>query len=201
MHINDKSKRQFLYKPSYFAGMIVDDEPLTFDSFYAISDEFISLKQTFYRSTLCELICELIHIFKMGSPNYSRLATLFGDSYDYTHGGLIAVYGLKEAKARKEEFETQHGLGKAGMDYGNKIIVSVEPVDRMFEDIIKIEMDIDIETLKVDFLYLYVNGSLDLIKVKNDLEQYYHNIVILKEESLTISNESCQIIITNSNLN
>ncbi|MNJ64375.1 hypothetical protein D3C77_603210 [compost metagenome] len=131
----------------------------------------------------------------MGWPNYSDLADLFGEDYDYAQGGLIAVYGLKKAHEKKEEFEKQHGKGKAGMDHGDKIIVKVEPVERQNNDIQKVEMDIDMECLKINDLYLYVNEIPNMDEMKGIIGQYYDDIEITVGERLIIKDESYRVIV------
>lgn len=195
MYTNNRDERKFLYVKKYFAGKVVDEEAGTFDTYYGFSDEYLELKQKLEESTLLELLIELVHIFKIGWPNSSRLASLFGKNYDYAQGGLIALVGLKKAHEMKEEFEKQHGKGKAGMDHGDKIIGKVEPVERQNNDIQKVEIDIDMECLKINDLYLYDNEIPNMDEMKATIEQYYDDIKITIGDRFIISDESYRVIV------
>ncbi|REK77662.1 hypothetical protein [Paenibacillus paeoniae] len=192
---NISKGRKFLYAKSYFIGVLVSTDSTISDWFE--NDERVQLEGFIKESSFADLLCELVHIFKAGLPNYYELSSLFSMNYEIVQGYLISRYGLENARKEKEEFERRFGKGKAGMDHGDKIICRVESVERNDQDIDKIEMDIDMECLKINDLYVYVNEIPDLDELKTNIEDRFNdveiNIVINKK--LIVKDETYRIIV------
>ncbi|NMP11406.1 hypothetical protein [Paenibacillus polymyxa] len=193
MYTNNSEERKFLYAKPYFAGVIVDTDSNGFDWFG--NDERGQLEIIIKESNFDDLICELVHIFKEGLPNYYELSSLFSMSYEIVQGYLISRYGLETARKEKEEFERRFGKGKAGMDNGDKIICRVKNVERKDQDISKIEMDIDIESLKINDLYLFVNEIPDLNELKTIIGTKFDDIDIAVGNKLIVKDKTYRIII------
>lgn len=193
MYTNNNEEKKFLYAKLYFAGVIVDTDSNGLDWFG--NDERGQLERIIKESNFTDLICELVHIFKEGLPNYYELSSLFSMQYEVVQGYLISRYGLETARKEKEEFERRIGKGKAGMDNGDKIICRVENVERKDQDISKIEMDIDIEFLKINDLYLFVNEIPDLNELKINIEQKFDDIDISVDNKLIIKDKTYRIIV------
>ncbi|MDR0266774.1 hypothetical protein [Paenibacillus sp.] len=193
MYTNNSEERKFLYAKPYFAGVIVDTDSNEFDWFG--NDERGQLGTFIKDSNFTELMCELVHIFKEGLPNYYELSSLFSIKYEIVQGYLISRYGLETARKEKEEFERRFGKGKAGMDSGDKIICRVENIERKDQDISKIEMDIDIECLKINDFYLFVNELPDLNEMKTNIELKFDNIDIFVGNKLIVKDKSYKIIV------
>ncbi|WP_312131031.1 hypothetical protein [Lysinibacillus capsici] len=193
MYTNNSEERKFLYAKLYFTGVIVDADSNGFDWFG--NDERGKLERIIKESKFTDLICELVHIFKDGLPNYYELSSLFSMKYEIVQGFLISRYGLETSLKEKEEFERRFGKGKAGMDNGNKIICRVENIERKDQDISKIEMDIDIECLKINDLYLFVKEIPDLNELKTNLEAKFDDIDISVGKKLIIKDKTYRIIV------
>jgi hypothetical protein len=193
VYTNNSEERKFLYAKPYFAGVIVDTDSNEFDWFG--NDERGQLGTFIKDSNFTELMCELVHIFKEGLPNYYELSSLFSIKYEIVQGYLISRYGLETARKEKEEFERRFGKGKAGMDSGDKIICRVENIERKDQDISKIEMDIDIECLKINDFYLFVNELPDLNEMKTNIELKFDNIDIFVGNKLIVKDKSYKIIV------
>ncbi len=193
MYTNYSQERNFLYTKPYFAKVIVDTVSNGFDWFG--NDEKGQLGRIIKESNFTDLICELVHIFKEGLPNYYELSSLFSMKYEIVQGYLISRYGLETARKEKEEFERWFGKGKAGMDNGDKIICRVENVERKDQDISKIEMDIDMECLKINDLYLFVNEIPDLNELKTIIEAKFDDIHISVGNRLILKEKTYRIIV------
>lgn len=193
MYTNNSEERKFLYAKPYFVGVIVDTDSNGFDWFE--NDERGQLGRFIKESNFTDLICELVHIFKEGLPNYYELSSLFSMKYEIVQGYLISRYGLETARKEKEEFERRFGKGKTGMDNGDKIICRVENVERKDQDISKIEMDIDIECLKINDLYLFVNELPDMNELKTNIEAKFDDIDIAVGNKLIVKDKTYRIIV------
>ncbi|MDC0763034.1 hypothetical protein POF51_20155 [Brevibacillus sp. AG] len=192
MYTNNSEERKFLYVKPYFVGVIVDTDN-GFDWFE--NDERGQLGRIIKESNFTDLICELVHIFKEGLPNYYELSSLFSMKYEIVQGLLISRFGLETARKEKEEFERRFGKGKAGMDNGDKIICRVENVERKDQDISKIEMDIDIECLKINDLYLFVNEIPDLNELKTNIEAKFDDVNITVGNKLIVKDKTYRIFV------
>lgn len=193
MYTNNSEERKFLYAKPYFSGVIVDTDSNGFDWFG--NDERGQLGRILKVSNFTDLICELVHLFKEGLPNYYELSSLFSMEYEIVQGYLISRYGIETARREKEEFERRFGKGKAGMDNGDKIICRVENVERKDQDISKIEMDIDIECLKINDLYIFVNEVPDLNELKTIIEEKFDDINITVGNELIVKDKTYRIIV------
>ncbi|MFF0829900.1 hypothetical protein ACFYU8_23770 [Brevibacillus sp. NPDC003359] len=192
MYTNNSEDRKFLYVKPYFVGVIVDTDN-GFDWFE--NDERGQLGRIIKESNFTDLICELVHIFKEGLPNYYELSSLFSMKYEIVQGLLISRFGLETARKEKEEFERRFGKGKAGMDNGDKIVCRVENVERKDQDISKIEMDIDIECLKINDLYLFVNEIPDLNELKTNIEAKFDDVNITVGNKLIVKDKTYRIFV------
>ncbi|MGO4786537.1 hypothetical protein AB4124_03705 [Paenibacillus sp. 2KB_20] len=197
MYTNNNEERKFLYAKPYFSGVIVDTDSNGFDWFG--NDERGQLGRILKVSNFTDLICELVHLFKEGLPNYYELSSLFSMEYEIVQGYLISRYGIETARREKEEFERRFGKGKAGMDNGDKIICRVENVERKDQDISKIEMDIDIECLKINDLYIFVNEVPDLNELKTIIEEKFDDINITVGNELIVKDKTYRIIVLEEN--
>lgn len=83
------------------------------------------------------------------------------------------------------------------MDNGDKIICRVVDIERKDHDIAKVEMDIDIESLRINDLYLYVNEVPDLNELKNNIASKFTDVDISVPVSnkLIIQDETYKIIV------
>lgn len=193
MYTNNSEERKFLYAKLYFIGVTVGTDSNEID--WSGNGERGQLERFIKESNFVDLICELVHIFKEGLPNYYELSSLFSMDYEIVQGYLISRYGLESARKEKEEFERRFGKGKAGMDHGDKIICRVENIERKDQDISKIEMDIDMECLKINDLYLFVNEIPDLNELKTSIEAKFDDIDIAVGNQLIIKDKTYRIII------
>lgn len=192
MYISNDMKK-FLYREKHFVGAIVDpDENMWFD----LSDEWIQLKQVFNKGTIIEIVDKLVWIFNIGSPNDTRLSMLFGTEYDYIRGGLIALCGMKKAVEDKEKYEEKYGKGKAGMDIIPQILGRVKNIEREYNDIVNVEMDIDIESLEINELYLYVQEVPDKELIEAKLTGVYNSVQISNNNSIVIQGKDFKIVVS-----
>ncbi|RUT31607.1 hypothetical protein EJP77_09430 [Paenibacillus zeisoli] len=194
MSINKNVKRNFLYYKEEFhkVGMLIDSDE---DIWYELAEEWKQLRTILMESDIGTLLCELVYIFKAGTPNFRRLSELFSRQYSLVQGGLIAKLGLEEAHRQREEYEERFGKEQVGMDHGDKIICRVENIDRRLKDLTKIEMDVDVDCLKINDLYLFVTNLPDVNELQTNLKARFNDIEISITDTFEITDETYKIII------
>jgi hypothetical protein len=124
------------------------------------------LRKKFREDSLDELVKEIIEIFREGNPNYQELASLFG---------MVKI----------EEVE-QKGIK----------VWNLRNIERLTDDVTKIEMHIDAQRLIINKLYLYINELHNFRIIKNMLninfkDIYYQDVndglvFVEKETTITI---------------
>lgn len=139
--------KKFLYKKPSIIGVLDDSDNEFYDlGSWFLDDSWSLLKKRFRESPIDELVIELVDIFREGNPNYQELAVLFG-------------YGNMEENNEEKIMRW-----------------SLREIDRMNQDIIKVEMHVDAQSLILRNLYLFVKELPSLQSLKNKLNELHKDI-------------------------
>ncbi|WP_145332970.1 hypothetical protein [Paenibacillus xylanexedens] len=133
--------KNFLYsKPSIIGVLDSDNDEFNDIASWLFDDSPELMRKKFREDSLDELVTEIIDIFRGGNPNFQELAGLFG---------MVKI--------------------EEGQQVGVKIW-KVRNIERPAGDLNKIEMHIDDQSLIINKLYLYIDESSDLQKIKQKLK-------------------------------
>ncbi|MBA4495195.1 hypothetical protein ACFO25_00535 [Paenactinomyces guangxiensis] len=159
--------KRFLYKKPNPIG-VLDDSDVENDDLasWFLDDSRDVLKNKFEQSPIDELVIELADIFREGDPNFQTLAWLFGSSH------------IEE-------------------DNEEKIMIwRLHEIERTNEDIIRVEMHVDPQSLILRKLYLYVQMFPPLQLIKNKLNDLDPNIAFQEtSDGFVIVVRECEIAI------
>lgn len=135
-----KLNNKFLYsKPSVIGVLDSCTDEFNDIGSWLFDDSPGLLRKKFRESSLNELVIELVTIFREGNPNYQELAGLFGF--------------VKIEKVELEEIE----------------IWNLRNIERVDEDIIRIELHIDTQSLIINNLFIFVKELPPLRKLEGEL--------------------------------
>ncbi|WP_336078111.1 hypothetical protein [Paenibacillus sp. 203] len=159
--------KKFLYtKPSIIGVLDSGNDSFNDIGSWLFDDSPDLLRKKFREDSLDELVKEIIEIFREGNPNYQELASLFG---------MVKI----------EEVE-QKGIK----------VWNLRNIERLTDDLTKIEMHIDAQRLIINKLYLYINELHNFRIIKNMLninfkDIYYQDVndelvFVEKETTITI---------------
>lgn len=146
--------KDFLYSKPYVPG-IIDDTSVDLDSWF-LDDSRERVEEKLRKSSLSELIIELINIFEDGEPNYQVLLSLLGE---------------KVVKEVRDDMN----------------VYCQSDIMRPYNDIKRIEIEIDEESLKIKKMSIYVNlASFEVFK--KDVTSLYIDVHIQKtNDAVSIS--------------
>lgn len=166
--------KKFLYRKTFPLGILYDDE-YDATAFWMIDDSQESLKKKLREIPICELIIELIDIFRAGNPNFSQLILLFG-------------YNSQEGDCRKN-FQ------------GDRMIQRYNHIKRINKDIVSIEMTIEKtndKSLRIREIYIFFNKLPPIETLKNKINETYNDVYYKESEGLMICENGCKIEILES---